>query len=282
MIGPSIPEHLLKKKQQEEVLPEEASQLDNNNNDDDDDADAFMPELPPDLQPPTPKRRTMGPALPPPGASTTAKSTDNDDDDDIIGPALPSQYDVEQASLSSTIAAIEERAKKSEDVMNKASSGETKVERPEWMLAPPDVDYLANANTGRPRSFNQRTVDAGKRDTSSWTDTPADKARKQLQKEDDGEKRTTYQQPSQSEMETRRKIEQHNKTERPLSLLELHRMNKTSSKRKAEDDPTKRPFDREKDLMGTRKMSKKQKAELLEKSSEWSDRFSSNRGSSFL
>jgi hypothetical protein len=53
-------------------------------------------------------------------------------------------------------------------------------------------------------------------------------------------------------------------------------------KRKAEEDPSKRPFDREKDLMGTRPMNKKQKAELLEKSGEWSDRFSSTRGSSFL
>lgn len=68
-----------------------------------------------------------------------------------------------------------------------------------------------------------------------------------------------------------------------MSLLEMHRQNKKTSKRKLdEDDPRQRPFDREKDLVSARPMSKKQKAELLEKSNEWSDRFSHSRGSTFL
>ncbi|CAO3601016.1 unnamed protein product [Absidia cylindrospora] len=145
-----------------------------------------------------------------------------------------------------------------------------------------------NANTGRTRTFNQRTVDAATRDSSGWTDTPADKARKQQQGDTRGgdkAKRGPPPKPTQAELETRRKVEQHNQSERSMSLLELHRMNK-GKKRKtgsAEEDPSKRPFDREKDLMGSKQMSKKQKAELLEKSSEWSDRFSSNtRSGSFL
>jgi hypothetical protein len=133
MIGPSIPAHLLSNddsKEQEQsqqhedttpVIPE----------DEDDLADAFMPELPPDLLEPaptpttttttTPKRRTMGPQLPSTAAAAAAAATSHyhDDDDDTVGPALPSQYDVDQAALSSTVAAIEERAKQSEQAMSK-------------------------------------------------------------------------------------------------------------------------------------------------------------------
>ncbi|SAM05480.1 hypothetical protein [Absidia glauca] len=303
MIGPSIPAHLLSKgdnQEQEQQQQREEDPTPVLPEDEDDLADAFMPELPPDLLEPAPtpttttttaasKRRTMGPQLPSAeavaaAATTTTTSHYHDDDDDTIGPALPSQYDVDQAALHSTVAAIEERAKQSEQAMSKEQSGDKKVERPEWMLAPPDVDYLKNANNGRTRTFNQRTVDAAKRDTSSWTDTPADKASKQHNTPSSSSKQRPDQRPTQAEMELRRKVDDHNKTERSMSLLELHRMNNQSKikKRKAEEDPSKRPFDREKDLMGTRPMNKKQKAELLEKSGEWSDRFSSTRGSSFL
>ncbi|KAI8331838.1 hypothetical protein BC941DRAFT_437664 [Chlamydoabsidia padenii] len=270
MIGPSIPAHLVKNQEQE---PEQ------DDVNEDDLADEFMPALPPDLLPTTTtKRRTMGPQLPT-GATTHEY---DDDDDDTIGPALPSQYDIDQAALSSTVAAIEDRAKQKELAINKERSGEKKVERPEWMLAPPNVDYLKNASNGRSRTFNQRTVDAAKQDTSSWTDTPADKANKQQEQQSSSLR--PDQRPTRAEMELRKKVDNHNKSERSMSLLELHRMNNKNKnkKRKDEDDPSKRPFDREKDLMGTRQMNKKQKAELLEKSNEWSDRFSSTRGSSFL
>ncbi|KAI9300093.1 hypothetical protein BJ944DRAFT_244528 [Cunninghamella echinulata] len=63
-----------------------------------------------------------------------------------------------------------------------------------------------------------------------------------------------------------------------MSLLEMHRQNKKGNKRKLEDDPRQRGFDRDKDLVSARPMSKKQKQELLQKSSEWSDRFGHSRG----
>lgn len=137
MIGPSIPAHLLSKddnKEQEQSQQREEDATPVLPEDEDDLADAFMPELPPDLLEPAPtpttttttaapapaKRRTMGPQLPLAAAAAEAATSHyRDDDDDTIGPALPSQYDVDQAALSSTVAAIEERAKQSEQAMSK-------------------------------------------------------------------------------------------------------------------------------------------------------------------
>lgn len=67
------------------------------------------------------------------------------------------------------------------------------MERPEWMLAPPEVDYLksgtvifffilflllilSTANSSRSRQFSNKPI--GDIDSSSWTETPADKERK--------------------------------------------------------------------------------------------------------
>lgn len=67
---------------------------------------------------------------------------------------------------------------------------------------------------------------------------------------------------------------------RPLSLLEMHQQKKKKSKEPTED-VTKRPFDREKDLLAPRRMNSKQKKEMLKQSSQFGDRFGYGR-SSFL
>lgn len=65
---------------------------------------------------------------------------------------------------------------------------------------------------------------------------------------------------------------------RPLSLLELHQQKKKKS-REPKEDVTKRPFDREKDLVAPKMMNSKQKKEMLKQSSQFSDRFGHGRGS---
>lgn len=167
MIGPSIPEHLLKAKRereeketeekQETEAPPSESPPNDREADDDDDADAFAPALPPDLlearqkqkqtHEPQPKRRAgaVGPTLPP-GLQRSYLEENADDDDDVVGPRLPSNYDPEQESKQSAIAAIEARAQQSREAMDEAArdAKSKKVERDEWMLLPPEIDYLRN------------------------------------------------------------------------------------------------------------------------------------------
>lgn len=70
---------------------------------------------------------------------------------------------------------------------------------------------------------------------------------------------------------------------RPLTLLELHQQKKKKSKNPTSDieDVTKRAFDREKDLLGARKMDRKSKKELLKQSSQFGEKFGYG-SSSFL
>jgi hypothetical protein len=94
MIGPFIPEHLLKSKLEEQNEQEEQQKEVPvaDPNDEEDDIDAYAPELPPDMLQPAPaaesapkrRRAPLGPSLP----SGPVKRYD-DDEDDVIGPVLP-------------------------------------------------------------------------------------------------------------------------------------------------------------------------------------------------
>lgn len=70
---------------------------------------------------------------------------------------------------------------------------------------------------------------------------------------------------------------------RPLTLLELHQQKKKKERKQnglsAEEDVTKRAFDREKDLVGHKKISKKDKDEFLRKSTELGSKFGYGKNS---
>jgi hypothetical protein len=103
MIGPFIPEHLLKSKQEgkssEEHQPQEP-EVDHagSSNGEEDDIDAYAPELPPDMLQSKPaqqevestsrrRRAPIGPSLP------TGPISSHDVEDDIIGPILPGRIE---------------------------------------------------------------------------------------------------------------------------------------------------------------------------------------------
>ncbi|KAI8994832.1 hypothetical protein BDB01DRAFT_846836 [Pilobolus umbonatus] len=271
-IGPYIPPHLLKRKHiEEETVEEEPT------------PDDFAPALPPDLleqrkvtTPPTAtttvrRRRPIGPTLP-------SGPLPVDDDDDIIGPALPAEYNAEEDSVHSAIKAIEERARQSKEYMDSKDEREKKVERPEWMLLPPEVDYLKNATSSKSRQFTNRTMTDSERDSSGWTETPAEKERRMRE----SGKRSEDEEMNYSRLdyEKYKNIQSHNRNSRPLTLMEIHQQKK-HKKGPASEDVTKRPFDREKDLMGGRQMNRKEKKELIKQSGQFSDKFGHGR-SSFL
>ncbi|KAL1933912.1 hypothetical protein VTP01DRAFT_8002 [Rhizomucor pusillus] len=326
MIGPAIPQELLEKKratrneeeqggeeeEEEEQKPTEeipAADQPDATNDNDDDPDAYAPALPPDLlearrqqkeeqrasastasqaedQPGRRRRRApVGPTMP-------SAIPQPREEEEVIGPVLPSNYNPEKDALESRIAEIEERARQSREAMDAAKdeSKTKKVERPEWMIKPPEIDYLRNADSSRSRGFIGTQMTEAEQDRSVWTDTPAERERKlkeaekRKREEDAGLIRPSANispQVDPKEMEVKRAVEYHNAVERPKSLMEIHREKRRKTKGESVEDVASRPFDREKDLLAPRKMDRKQRKELLEKSRELDSRFGSG-SSSFL
>ncbi|KAI9032837.1 hypothetical protein CLU79DRAFT_728268 [Phycomyces nitens] len=287
MIGPEIPSHLLKPKQEPEHAKDESTAVDSPAGTSGgpqlpplDDEDAFLPELPPDLLerrknvkvvPEDNKhrrRRPVGPAMP-----SCPLSVATYEDAEEIGPVMPLSYDAEKMAVQSTMADIEERARQSKERMEKKDEGSGKIERPEWMLLPPEVDYLKTADSGRSRTFNNRQLTDKERDRSGWTDSPLDKKRKH--KEEEVPRALTEQ-----EKIIKHNIEKHNRSERPLSLMEMHQKKKRVNRDM--EDVRSRPFDREKDLKGYKPMDKKQKKEFMRQSGILDDRFGSSSRGSFL
>jgi hypothetical protein len=95
MIGPFIPEHLLKSKREEQNDKEEQLQEDSVAVPDDEevDIDAYAPELPPDMIQPKPaaeftskrRRAPIGPSLP-----SGPSHKYEEEDEEVIGPVIPS------------------------------------------------------------------------------------------------------------------------------------------------------------------------------------------------
>lgn len=140
MIGPSIPENLLKGK---------AKQVEDDESSDDD----YGPALPPDMQKnpePAPEKRVIGPSFP-----TGPPPADESDEDDDVGPMpLPEGYVAPETSGIQDFLEQEERRRKAIEVrtagpilrtallrntLHYKEDGKPKaVKREEWMLAPPE------------------------------------------------------------------------------------------------------------------------------------------------
>ncbi|CAO3654094.1 unnamed protein product [Mucor hiemalis] len=271
--GPQIPAHILQQrflKVQNTVAPVVESE-------EEVDPDAFAPELPPDLieqkqkQQPQPigrRRRPVGPSFP------TGPMPPQDDDDYIVGPALPADYNPDEDAKYSAIHAIEQRARQTQESMEKKNEVSGKVERPEWMLVPPEVDYLKKANSSKSRQFTNKTMSKEELDSTEWTLTPAQKQQR-LEEQRSGKRKTTEEEIdfSQLDRERIRNVQEYNMQTRPLTLLELHQQKKKKTKDYTVEDVTKRAFDREKDLLGGKKMDRKTKKEMLRQSAQLGEKF---------
>lgn len=86
------------------------------------------------------------------------------------------------------------------------------MERPEWMLVPPEVDYLKKAGSGKSRQFTNKTMAPEDLDSSGWTETPAEKQRR-LEEQRLGKRKADADQdtgPSQLDIERHRNVQQYN------------------------------------------------------------------------
>jgi hypothetical protein len=155
------------------------------------------------------------------------------------------------------------------------------------MMVPPKADDLAarmDPTKQRARKFNSgkgaRAPAAADGDSAIWTETPEQK-RKRLADEvmgitAPGKAGVSAREKARDREaeETARRVREHDERNRGKSLYERHQ---TSTTKEKEDDPSKRAFDREKDVAAGIRLGSKQKKEMLSKAADFGSRF--ERGS---
>ncbi|KAJ4862864.1 hypothetical protein T069G_03818 [Trichoderma breve] len=225
--------------------------------------------------------RSVGPSLPP---HLTANNNDDEinlsdsdsdtDSDDDFGPSLPSASAPRRQIGPSLPASLEDDAPKRDD----------------WMLAPPpssstfserDTTRIrARKFSSKPKPSSSSTPGA----PSIWTETPEEKL-KRLQDSVLGRTSSTSDGASNLSEEQQRKARRDEalaaniQAQRGKTLLEEHQGGKkavTASGKpdeEEEDDPSKRAFDREKDMAVGGRITSTQRRELINKSANFGGRF---------
>lgn len=276
--------------------------LDSNSDDDDDDTG---PAPPPHAAaaPPAP-RRVMGPAPPPVDlaerpstdphrSQDTDSSSDSDDDsDDDYGPALPGTT---RPSTGPSLAAAQ------------APEEPARPKRDDWMLAPPtssgyqerDPTKIRSRKFASGASATSRPKDgsAGGGISSIWTETPEEKAKRLKDAvlgrgggggvSEPPPPVAAAKSKKAGSREQQEKIRAFTEQARGRSLYDEHQASKKSGKdagkeaskgdgkgeEEEDDDPSKRAFDREKDMGLGMKITASQRKELLNRASDFGGRF---------
>ncbi|KAA1085465.1 hypothetical protein PGT21_008040 [Puccinia graminis f. sp. tritici] len=308
--GPSSPPHLRAKPNGSVPSESKAKPSPDGSDSDSESEDAFMPSLPPKFLPTKPPK-TIGPTLPP-GFVISDSLNDQDDDDDeeederVAGPApLPAHLASTVGLQNEGVVALkerEERQKESERIERESKL----LKREEWMLLPPkELDLQATIDptkikargfkqTSKPHSSStDRQTSAG----SLWTETPAERSqrladeaigkrrRAEETSQDDGDDLEASKRKKRDKL-MRQQVEEHNKSSRNASLLDLHKtatVNISNSKTKAEKESERKQavvWDHDA-MMGvhSKLMSENQKADLIKDAKGLGGRFG---GGSFL
>jgi len=116
------------------------------------------------------------------------------------------------------------------------------------MTTLPEYNILDRINVLKPRQFRKNGVI--KIDRSGWTDTPADKLLKQKEGVKDKDEKVEYIQINKKDLETQKMIEEYNRENRNESLYSQHAKEYFKNKKYEENDISKLPFDRERDVLG--------------------------------
>lgn len=254
--------------------------------------DAFDP-VPTTGSPVPPTKRVLGPAPPPAPLSTrpaTSPNSDSDSDDEY-GPALPS------ASLHGPSRPESYRAQ--QQVQQPEA-----LKRDNWMLAPPpastgyqerDPTKLKARKFASGSSATTRPKDGSSGVSSIWTETPEEKARRLADAvlgrggdaaAADSSKPVKRQEKQQPENDSH--IRAFTEQTRGRSLYEAHQAARKAGKAtnaggarkrggeqdEEDDDPSKRAFDREKDMALGGRITASQRKELLNRASDFGGRFS--------
>jgi len=277
-VGPELPPHILAKRKRQQEQEDEAEESRPSG--------AKRPRTP---EADEKRARVIGPAQPPAPLderpsepAIVSKPDDSDDessDDDDFGPALPTAEDSTRTQ--------EDRFGDDPPARSTIDEAEAqpRSKRDEWMMVPPKQDDLSarmdpsklrarGFNTGKAAKGPSTDVDAG-----IWTETPEQK-RKRLQDEVMGIKSSSGNGPTVDVRAQKKRAEDRAtaarlQEQRGQSLTERHMGTKGKDK---EDDPSKRAFDREKDIGGG-VMGNVERKNMLNKAKDFSSKFS---GGSYL
>ncbi|KAM3077826.1 hypothetical protein ACMFMF_004244 [Clarireedia jacksonii] len=242
----------------------------------------------PSKPPSPPRKRILGPAPPPAPLSELPPHHPSDSDsgsESDYGPSLP------PAPGSAAHSALESRRAQEAASLAASASEPSKPQRPEWMLAPPtSSDWTSRVD---PTKLKARKFASGKGAkapaektgvSAIWTETPEEKRRRLedavLGRHDssagnngDGGRDPRMKAESKKDAETDRRIREYNEKNRGKSLYAEHAERKGEAVKKEEDDPSKRGFDREKDMALGGRLGNAQKKELLNKAADFGSRF---------
>ncbi|PLW51057.1 hypothetical protein PCASD_02401 [Puccinia coronata f. sp. avenae] len=298
------------------------AQVDGNDSDSSDD---FMPTLPPNFsKPKLAPAAPIGPKLPAGYTVSEARHTgddvsdhgddddDDDDDDDVAGPApLPAHLSSSLSLPNEGVIALREREERQKE-LDRIERESKVLKRDEWMLLPPkefDLKTAIDPTKIKARGFKQTSKPhasstEGSRTTASsslWTETPAERSQR-LADEAIGKRRRaeevakggTGDDDDDLEASKRKKrdhlmrqqVDQHNKSLRHASLLDLHKTantNVSNSKTRSEKETDKKQkvvWDHDA-MMGvnSKLLSDNQKANMINDAKGLGGRFG---GGSFL
>lgn len=299
-IGPQLPAHLSKRKRtpddeasnsskqrRSESPAKNTNEIDLEDSDDD-----YGPSAP------LPPKASVGPALPTSNKDEIEINSDSDSDTGpappkpTVGPAPP------PADISQRPAASPDSDSDSEDDYGPALPGSSKANKPtigpqlpvaeaapqrdSWMLAPPTASGYSERDPTkmRNRKFASKSSSSGPSTVSTiWTETPEEKLKRLqdsvLGRADKNAETEMKGGKSQEEEERNRKISANIESQRGKSLYAEHqgRREKEGKKVEEEDDPSKRGFDREKDMALGGKIGTSQRRELMNKAADFGGRF---------
>lgn len=257
----------------------------------DDSDDDLGPSLPSTLanKPKPAPSRVLGPTPPPaplserPPQPANAADSDSSDDDDY-GPSLPPA-----PGSAAAYAAEAQRAQEASRLQAAAANAEpAKPKRADWMLVPPtDSDWSSRVD---PTKLKNRKFASGKGGkapgeksgiSAIWTETPEEKRqrledevlgrREQATSSMAGRRETSGKDDGEQEAIARR-IREYNEKNRGRSLVDEH-SGKAGGGKEKEDDPSKRGFDKEKDMGLGGRINHVQKKDMLKRAGDFGQRF---------
>jgi len=258
-IGPSLPP-TASGKTSPQITPRYLTETANEEEGEDDD-DSYAPALPPDMLPsaqPATSKPIKGPMLPSLPSRLPRNVNDEDVDDDDYGPMpLPESASVSHDEDGDGVRDFLEKEERRKKNIEEASKPK-KLKREDWMLIPPkSSDLLGNLNPTKlkARQFSRASGDGASRDagpSTLWTETPAER-QKRLAEEVMGKRKRTEEGGAsersidESDLAEERKrkrrddrvskiVEEHNKSSRGASLVEMHTTSKPPKPSSADRD----------------------------------------------
>ncbi|KAL5345717.1 hypothetical protein ACLOAV_009471 [Pseudogymnoascus australis] len=251
----------------------------------DDDVGPYLPSSTTTAAAPAP-RRVLGPAPPPASLSERPpQDPDSSSDDDDYGPSLPPAPGSAAALAAASATRARETARASATTAATASSA---PKRAEWLLVPPSSDDWTSKVD--PTKLKTRKFASGKGAqapgeksgvSSIWTETPEEK-RQRLEDEVLGRKEVATNAgkargeakeggDEEEQAAIAKRIRDYNERMRGKSMVEEH-IGRNGGKEE-EDDPSKRGFDKEKDMGLGGRIGHVQKQEMLRKAGDFGSRF---------